>query len=178
MMVVTGSESGLFVATVTTGAAAMAAATMGFYTHEAVARLLLLVRPDNHNNAGNARVEGRLSKMEPSVPNRMSVSLDVTNTKLGYLDKALKRALLLPPPRSSLAAATRVACTTWSLICIIISQMIMMMAKERPARRQCGGGRLAAAGEGGRPLKAHAAEGRRPLLKAISTKHHSTHTTL
>jgi hypothetical protein len=118
MMVVTGSESGLFVATVTTGAmAAMAAATVGFYTHEAVARLLLLVGPDNHNNAGNARVEGRLSKMEQSmqqqqeretsVLNRMSVSLDVTNAKLGHLDKALKRALLLlPPPRSSLATAT------------------------------------------------------------------------
>jgi hypothetical protein len=109
---VTGSESGLFAATLT-GAAAMAAATMGFYTHDAVARLLL--RPD----AGNARVEGRLSKMEQSmqqqqewetsVLNRMNVSLDVTNAKLGYLGKALKRALLLPPPppRSSLAAATR-----------------------------------------------------------------------
>jgi hypothetical protein len=107
---VTGSESGLFVATLT-GAAAMAAATMGFYTHEAVA--LLLLRQDN---AGNARVEGRLSKMEQSmqhqqeretsVLNRMNVSLDVTNAKLGYLDKAMKRALL-PPPRSSLAEATR-----------------------------------------------------------------------
>jgi hypothetical protein len=93
--------------------AAMAAATMGFYTHEAVARLLLL-SPDN--NAGNARVEGRLSKMEQSmqqqqeretsVLNRMSVSLDVTIAKLGHLDKALKRALLLPPPRSSLATTT------------------------------------------------------------------------
>jgi hypothetical protein len=120
MMVMQGSESGLFVATVTTGAAAMAAATMGFYTHEAVARLLLLVGPDN-NNAGNARVEGRLSKMEQSMQqqqeretsmlNRIIVSLDVTNAKLGHLDKALDRALLRlppPPPRSSLAAtATR-----------------------------------------------------------------------
>jgi hypothetical protein len=122
-MVVTGSaESRLFVATVTTGAmAAMAAATMGFYTHEAVARLLLL-SPDN--NAGNARVEGRLSKMEQSmqqqqeretsVLNRMSVSLDVTNAKLGYLDKALERALLRlppPPPRSRLATTTTTTAT-------------------------------------------------------------------
>ncbi len=107
--IVTGSESGLFVATLT-GAAAMAAATMGFYTHEAVERLLL------RQDAGNARVEGRLSKMEQSmqqqqeretnVLNRMNVSLDVTNTKLGYLDKAMKRALL-PPPRSSLAVTRR-----------------------------------------------------------------------
>ena len=109
---VTGSESGLFAATLT-GAAAMAAATMGFYTHDAVVRLLLR---SSDNNAGNARVEGRLSKMEQSmqqqqeretsVLNRINVSLDVTNAKLGYLDKALERALL-PPPRSSLAAATR-----------------------------------------------------------------------
>jgi hypothetical protein len=124
-MVVTGSaESGLFVATVTTGAmAAMAAATMGFYTQEAVARLLLLVSPTN--NAGNARVEGRLSKMEQStqqqqeretsVLNRMSMSLDVTNAKLGRLDKALERALLrlppLPPQRSSLATTTTTTAT-------------------------------------------------------------------
>ncbi len=67
MMVVTGSaESRLFVATVTTGAmAAMAAATMGFYKHEAAVARLLLLSPDN--NAGNARVEGRLSKMEQSM---------------------------------------------------------------------------------------------------------------
>ena len=114
------SENGLFVATVTTGAmAAVAAASFGVYTHDAVA--LLLVRPD----AGNARVEGRLSKKEQSmqqqqeretsVLNHMSVSLDVTNVKLGYLDKALERArLLLPPlpqPRSSLATTTTTTAT-------------------------------------------------------------------
>ncbi len=49
---VTGSESGLFVAKLTgAAAAAIAAATVGFYTHEAVERLLL--KPD-----ANARVEG------------------------------------------------------------------------------------------------------------------------
>ncbi len=35
--------------------------------------------------------------------NQMNVSLDLTNTKLGYLDKVLERTLL-PPPHSSLAA--------------------------------------------------------------------------
>ncbi len=56
---VTGSVSGLFVATLPgAAAAAMAAATVGFYTHEAVERLLLKL------DAANARVEGRLSKME------------------------------------------------------------------------------------------------------------------
>jgi hypothetical protein len=108
MVTTTGSESknGLFAATVTTGAmAAVAAASFGFYTHDAVA--LLLVRSSD-NNAGNARVEGRLSKMEQSmqqqqqretsVLNQMSVSLDMTNAKLGHLDKALERARLLLPP--------------------------------------------------------------------------------
>jgi hypothetical protein len=85
---VTGSESELFVAMLT-GAAVMAAATVGFYTHEAVKRLLL------RQDAGNARVEGRLSKMEQLmqqqqekeryVLNRMNVALDLshlTNKKL------------------------------------------------------------------------------------------------
>ena len=91
------SENGLFAATVTTGAvAAVAAASFGFYTHEAVARLLLR---SGDNNAVNARVEDKLSKMEQSmqqqhqrdtsVLNQMSVALDMTNTKLGHLDKAL-----------------------------------------------------------------------------------------
>ncbi len=69
---VTGSESGLFVATLT-GAAAMAAATVGFYTHEAVERLLL--RPE----AGNARVEGRLSKMEESMQQQQERETYVLN---------------------------------------------------------------------------------------------------
>ncbi len=43
---------------------------------------------------------------ETYAQNRMNVSLDLTNTKLGHLDKALERALL-PPPRSSLAATRR-----------------------------------------------------------------------
>ncbi len=107
-MVTTGSESenGLFAATVTTGAmAAVAAASFGFYTHDAVARILVR---SSDNNAGNARVEGRLSNMEQSmqqqqeretsVLNQMSASLDMTNAKLGHLDKALERALLLLPP--------------------------------------------------------------------------------
>ncbi len=38
--------------------------------------------------------------------NRMNVALDLTNTKLEYLDKALERARL-PPPRSRLAATRR-----------------------------------------------------------------------
>jgi hypothetical protein len=97
------SENGLFVATVTTGAmAAVAAASFGFLTHYAVALLLLR---SLENNDGNVRVEGRLSKMEQSVQqqqqremsvlNQMSVSLDMTNAKLGHLDKALERARLL-----------------------------------------------------------------------------------
>ncbi len=87
-------ENGLFVATVmTTGAvAAMAAASFGFYTHDAVARLLLR---SVDNNDGNARVEDKLSKMEQSmqqqqeretsVLNQMSMMMDMTNTKLGHL---------------------------------------------------------------------------------------------
>jgi hypothetical protein len=84
----------------------MAAATVRFYTHEAVEQLLL--KPD----AANARVEGRLSKMEQLmqqqqeketyVLNRMNVALDLANTKLEYLDKALERARLPPPARASL----------------------------------------------------------------------------
>ena len=107
------SENGLFAATVTTGAvAAVAAASFGFYTHEAVARLLLR---SGDNNAVNARVEDKLSKMEQSmqqqqeretsVLNQMSMTMDMTNTKLGHLDKAPERALL--PLRSSLAATRR-----------------------------------------------------------------------
>jgi phage head maturation protease len=103
-MVTTGSESenGLFAGTVTTGAmAAMATASFGFYTHDAVVRLLLR---SSDNNAGNARVEGILSTMEQSmqqqqeretsVLNQMSVALDVTNAKLEHLDKALARSSL------------------------------------------------------------------------------------
>ena len=97
------SENGLFAATVTTGAmAAVAAASFGFYTHEAVARLLLR---SADNNAVNARVEDKLSKMEQSmqqqhrretsVLNQMSMMMDMTNTKLGHLDKALEHARLL-----------------------------------------------------------------------------------
>jgi hypothetical protein len=88
----------------------MAAATVGFYTHEAVELLLL------KQDAANARVEGRLSKMEQLmqqqqeretyVLNRMNVALDLTNTKLEYLDKALELARL-SPPRSRLAATRR-----------------------------------------------------------------------
>jgi hypothetical protein len=63
---VTGSESGLFVATVTTGAAAMAAATMGVYTHEAVARLLLLLRPDNAGNTARLSCSNVLFKFNSS----------------------------------------------------------------------------------------------------------------
>ncbi len=112
-MVTMGSEreNRLFAATVTTGAmAAMAVASFGFYTHDAVARLLLR---SSNNNAGNARVEGRLSKMEQSmqqqqeretsVLNQMSASLDMTNAKLGHLDKPTRRwsahARASPPRR-------------------------------------------------------------------------------
>ncbi len=91
------SENGLFVATVTTGAvAAVAAASFGFYTHNAVARLLLR---SVDNNDENARVEDKLSKMEQSMRQQhhrdtsllheMSFALDKTNAKLVHLDKAL-----------------------------------------------------------------------------------------
>ena len=91
------SENGLFAATVTTGAmAAVAAASFGFYTHEAVARLLLR---SGDNNAVNARVEDTLSKMERSMQQQhqkdtsvlqdMSFALNQTSTRLEHLDKAL-----------------------------------------------------------------------------------------
>ena len=91
------SENGLFAATVTTGAvAAVAAASFGFYTHDAVARLLLR---SADNSAVNARVEDKLSKMEQSMQQQhrrdtsllheMSVALDMTNARLVHLDKAL-----------------------------------------------------------------------------------------
>ena len=97
------SENGLFAATVTTGAvAAVAAASFGFYTHEAVARLLLR---SADNNAVNARVEDTLSKMERSMQQQhhrdtsllhgMSMVLDMTNARLVHLDKALARSRLL-----------------------------------------------------------------------------------
>ncbi len=67
------SENGLFAATVTTGAmAAMAAVSFGFYTHDAVARLLLR---SADNNDVNARVEGKLSKMEQSMQHCSSSSI-------------------------------------------------------------------------------------------------------
>ena len=105
------SENGLFAATVTTGAvAAVAAASFGFYTHEAVARLLLR---SADNNAVNARVEDKLSKMERSMQQQhhrdtsvlqdMSFALDKTNTRLEHLDKALARS------RSFAADNTRTA---------------------------------------------------------------------
>jgi hypothetical protein len=91
------SENGLFAATVTTGAvAAVAAASFGFYTHEAVARLLLR---SGDNNAVNARVEDKLSKMERSMQQQhqkdtsmlqdMSFVLNQTSTRLEHLDRAL-----------------------------------------------------------------------------------------
>jgi hypothetical protein len=91
------SENGLFAATVTTGAvAAVAAASFGFYTHEAVARLLLR---SADNNAVNARVEDKLSKMERSMQQQhqkdtsvlqdMSFALNQTSTRLEHLDRAL-----------------------------------------------------------------------------------------
>jgi len=91
------SENGLFAATVTTGAvAAVAAASFGFYTHEAVARLLLR---SADNNAVNARVEDTLSKMERSMQQQhhrdtsvlqdMSFALNQTSTRLEHLDRAL-----------------------------------------------------------------------------------------
>ncbi len=113
-MAVTGSESenGLFLATVTTGKmAAVAAASFGFYMHDAVARLLLR---SSDNNAGNARVEGRLSKMEQSmqqqqqretsVLNQMSVSLDRRDQReAGALGQGA--GARTPPPASSSSAA-------------------------------------------------------------------------
>ena len=106
------SENGLFAATVTTGAvAAVAAASFGFYTHEAVARLLLR---SGDNNAVNARVEDTLSKMERSMQQQhhrdtsllhgMSVALDMTNARLVHLDKALlARSRLLAAANTSTA---------------------------------------------------------------------------
>jgi hypothetical protein len=82
--------------------AAMAAASFGFYTHDAVA--LLLLRSADNNDV-NARVEGKLSKMEQSMQqqhqrdtsllHQMSVALDMTNAKLVHLDKALARSRFL-----------------------------------------------------------------------------------
>jgi len=114
MMMTRGSESenGLFAATVTTGAvAAVAAASFGFYTHEAVARLLLR---SADNNAVNARVEDTLSKMERSMQQQhqkdtsmlqdMSFALNQTSTRLEHLDRAL-----LARSRSLAANNTRTA---------------------------------------------------------------------
>ncbi len=92
------SENGLFAATVTTGAmAAVAAASFGFYTHDAVARLLLR---SADNNAVNARVEDKLLKMEQSMQqhhhrdtsmlDQMSMVLNMNNARLVHLDKALQ----------------------------------------------------------------------------------------
>ncbi len=108
------SENGLFAATVTTGAvAAVAAASFGFYTHEAVARLLLR---SADNNAVNARVEDKLSKMErsmqlqhhrdTSVLQDMSFALDKTNTRLEHLDKALARSRLLAATLAATSTGT------------------------------------------------------------------------
>ena len=111
MMMTRGSESenGLFAATVTTGAvAAVAAASFGFYTHEAVARLLLR---SADNNAVNARVEDTLSKMEQqhqkdtSMLQDMSFALNQTSTRLEHLDRALLA-------RSRLLAATSTTTAT------------------------------------------------------------------
>jgi HAMP domain-containing protein len=103
------SENGLFAATVTTGAvAAVAAASFGFYTHEAVARLLLR---SGDNNAVNARVEDKLSKMERSMQQQhqkdtsmlqdMSFALNQTSTRLEHLDRALERMRLLAASTSA-----------------------------------------------------------------------------
>ena len=113
MMMTRGSESenGLFAATVTTGAvAAVAAASFGFYTHEAVARLLLR---SADNNAVNARVEDTLSKMERSMQQQhqkdtsmlqdMSFALNQTSTRLEHLDRALARSRLLAAANTSTA---------------------------------------------------------------------------
>ena len=110
------SENGLFAATVTTGAvAAVAAASFGFYTHEAVARLLLR---SADNNAVNARVEDKLSKMERSMQQQhhrdtsvlqdMSFALDKTSTRLEHLDKALvARSRLLAADNTRTATQQR-----------------------------------------------------------------------
>ena len=109
------SENGLFAATVTTGAvAAVAAASFGFYTHEAVARLLLR---SADNNAVNARVEDTLSKMERSMQQQhhrdtsvlqdMSFAMDKTNTRLEHLDKALERLRLLAATSTTTATQQR-----------------------------------------------------------------------
>ena len=116
MMMTRGSESenGLFAATVTTGAvAAVAAASFGFYTHEAVARLLLR---GADNNAVNARVEDTLSKMERSMQLQhqkdtsmlqdMSFALNQTSTRLEHLDRAL-----LARSRSLAATSTTTTAT-------------------------------------------------------------------
>ncbi len=70
--------------------------SFGFFTHDAVLRLLLR---SADNNAVNARVEDKLSKMEQSMQQQhqrdtsllheMSMALDITNAKLVHLDKAL-----------------------------------------------------------------------------------------
>ncbi len=100
---VTGSESGLVAATLT-GAAAMAAATVGFYTHAAAERLLHA--PD----AVNACVEGRLSALTQAMQqqkeeemyahNEMRSSLNMANEKLVHLNKALERAQQPPSGRA------------------------------------------------------------------------------
>jgi hypothetical protein len=109
------SENGLFAATVTTGAvAAVAAASFGFYTHEAVARLLLR---SGDNNAVNARVEDKLSKMERSMQQQhqkdtsmlqdMSFALNQTSTRLEHLDRALARSRLLAATSTGTATQQR-----------------------------------------------------------------------
>ena len=117
MMMTRGSESenGLFAATVTTGAvAAVAAASFGFYTHEAVARLLLR---SADNNAVNARVEDKLSKMErsmqlqhqrdTSVLQDMGFALNQTSTRLEHLDRALARSRSLAADNTRTATQQR-----------------------------------------------------------------------
>ncbi len=79
-----------------TGAAALAAATVGFYTHDAVERLL------TKSERQSARLEGRLSEMERAMQhqqeketfahNRMNVSLDIANARLDHFSNALERA--------------------------------------------------------------------------------------
>jgi hypothetical protein len=109
------SENGLFAATVTTGAvAAVAAASFGFYTHEAVARLLLR---SGDNNAVNARVEDKLSKMERSMQQQhqkdtsmlqdMSFVLNQTSTRLEHLDRALARSRSLAATSTTTATQQR-----------------------------------------------------------------------
>ncbi len=109
------SENGLFAATVTTGAvAAVAAASFGFYTHEAVARLLLR---SADNNAVNARVEDKLSKMERSMQlqhhrdtsllDEMSMVLGMTNARVVHLDNALALPRLLAAATTSATQQSR-----------------------------------------------------------------------